>query len=69
MSAYSSTVRAMIEIFHVLVRSPLPDERAFVKRLAEENVFVLPGRLRIARMVSHLADRKRWHGRSVARGI
>ena len=45
MSAYSSTVRAMIEAFHVLVRSPLPDERAFVKRLAEENVFVLPGRL------------------------
>ena len=31
--------------FYVLVRSPLADERAFVERLAEEKVFVLPGRL------------------------
>lgn len=31
--------------FYVLVRSPLPDEVAFVERLAQENVFVMPGKL------------------------
>ena len=31
--------------FYVLVRSPVPDDVAFTRRLAEENVFVLPGRL------------------------
>ena len=31
--------------FYVMVRSPLPDDLAFVRRLAAENVFVLPGRM------------------------
>ena len=31
--------------FYVMVRSPAPDDVAFARRLAEENVFVLPGRL------------------------
>lgn len=31
--------------FYVLVRSPLPDDKEFTRRLAEENVFVLPGRV------------------------
>jgi aspartate aminotransferase len=29
--------------FYVMVRSPIDDDVAFTKRLAEENVFVLPG--------------------------
>jgi aspartate aminotransferase len=29
--------------FYVLVRSPIPDDVAFTKSLAQENVFVLPG--------------------------
>jgi aspartate aminotransferase len=29
--------------FYVMVRSPLADELVFMRRLAEENVFVLPG--------------------------
>lgn len=31
--------------FYVMVRSPLEDDLAFVNRLAEEGVFVLPGRM------------------------
>jgi aspartate aminotransferase len=31
--------------FYVLVRSPLDDDVAFVERLADENVFVLPGKV------------------------
>jgi aspartate aminotransferase len=31
--------------FYVLVRSPLADEVAFTERLAQENVFVMPGRV------------------------
>ena len=31
--------------FYVMVRSPIADDLAFVKRLAEEDVFVLPGRM------------------------
>ena len=31
--------------FYILVRSPLSDDLAFTRRLAAENVFVLPGRL------------------------
>lgn len=31
--------------FYVMVRSPLPDDLQFVRRLAKENVFVLPGRM------------------------
>ena len=31
--------------FYVMVRSPISDELAFVHRLAEEDVFVLPGRM------------------------
>jgi aspartate aminotransferase len=31
--------------FYVLVRSPLADEVAFVERLAQDNVFVMPGNL------------------------
>lgn len=31
--------------FYVMVRSPLPDDVAFTRRLAEENVFVLPGKI------------------------
>ncbi len=31
--------------FYVMVRSPVPDENEFTRRLAEENVFVLPGRV------------------------
>lgn len=31
--------------FYVMVRSPIADDRAFVRRLAEEDVFVLPGQM------------------------
>ena len=31
--------------FYVMVRSPMPDDLAFMNRLAEERVFVLPGRM------------------------
>ena len=31
--------------FYVMVRSPMADDDAFVRRLADEDVFVLPGRL------------------------
>jgi aspartate aminotransferase len=31
--------------FYVMVRSPMADDTAFARRLAEEDVFVLPGRL------------------------
>jgi aspartate aminotransferase len=31
--------------FYVMVRSPVSDDSAFTRRLAEENVFVLPGRM------------------------
>jgi aspartate aminotransferase len=31
--------------FYVMVRSPMADDTAFAHRLAEEDVFVLPGRL------------------------
>lgn len=31
--------------FYVMVRSPVADDREFTKRLAQENVFVLPGRM------------------------
>ena len=31
--------------FYVMVRSPLADDLRFVRRLAEDNVFVLPGRM------------------------
>ena len=31
--------------FYVMVRSPISDELEFMRRLAEENVFVLPGRM------------------------
>jgi aspartate aminotransferase len=31
--------------FYVLVRSPLEDDVAFTRKLAAENVYVLPGRL------------------------
>jgi len=31
--------------FYVMVRSPMPDDLAFINRLAEERVFVLPGRM------------------------
>lgn len=31
--------------FYVMVRSPLADDLQFVRRLAQENVFVLPGRM------------------------
>jgi aspartate aminotransferase len=31
--------------FYVMVRSPIADDVAYVNRLAEENVFVLPGRM------------------------
>ena len=31
--------------FYVMVRSPIDDDLAFTRRLAEENVFVLPGRM------------------------
>jgi aspartate aminotransferase len=31
--------------FYVLVRSPLADDVAFAERLAQENVFVMPGNI------------------------
>jgi aspartate aminotransferase len=31
--------------FYVMVRSPMADDAEFARRLADENVFVLPGRL------------------------
>ncbi len=31
--------------FYVMVRSPLADDLAFTRRLAEQNIFVLPGRM------------------------
>jgi aspartate aminotransferase len=31
--------------FYVMVRSPMPDDVAFARRLAKENVFVLPGKI------------------------
>ena len=31
--------------FYVMVRSPMPDDVAFMNRLADERVFVLPGRM------------------------
>ncbi len=31
--------------FYVMVRSPIDDDLAFMRRLAQENVFVLPGRM------------------------
>ena len=32
-------------VLYVLVRSPLEDDVAFTERLAEENVFVMPGKV------------------------
>jgi aspartate aminotransferase len=31
--------------FYLMVRSPIADDAEFTKRLADENVFVLPGRM------------------------
>jgi aspartate aminotransferase len=31
--------------FYVMVRSPIADDLAFMRRLAQENIFVLPGRM------------------------
>ncbi len=31
--------------FYVLLRSPIADDVAFVERLAQENVFVMPGKV------------------------
>ncbi len=49
--------------FYVFPRTPIPDDVAFVRLLAEEGVLTVPGlRLRHARPHPHLAHRRARHG-------